>query len=68
MNDLVARKTVLETNALCVAVNYIQLALDAFRRCRTRRWWPTPTSSKPRSTSISMPAGSRWNTPGPATT
>jgi len=31
MNDLIARRTVLETNALCVAVNYIQLALDAFR-------------------------------------
>ena len=29
--DIVARRTVLETNALCVAVNYIQLALDAFR-------------------------------------
>jgi creatinine amidohydrolase len=31
MNDLIARRTVLETNALCVAVNYIALALDAFR-------------------------------------
>jgi creatinine amidohydrolase len=28
--DLVARRTVLETNALCVAVTYIQLALEAF--------------------------------------
>lgn len=32
--DLVARRTVLETNALCVAVNYIQLALDAFNEIR----------------------------------
>jgi creatinine amidohydrolase len=30
-NDIVARRTVLETHALCVAVNYIQLALEAFR-------------------------------------
>jgi creatinine amidohydrolase len=29
-NDIIARRTVLETNALCVAVNYIQLALEAF--------------------------------------
>lgn len=28
--DLVARRTVLETDALCAAVNYIPLALDAF--------------------------------------
>lgn len=30
-NEIVARRTVLETNALCVSVNYIQLALDAFK-------------------------------------
>jgi creatinine amidohydrolase len=30
LNDLVARKTVLGTNALCAAVNYFALALDAF--------------------------------------
>ena len=30
LNDLVARKTVLGTNALCSAVNYFALALDAF--------------------------------------
>jgi creatinine amidohydrolase/Fe(II)-dependent formamide hydrolase-like protein len=30
LNDLVARKTVLGTSALCAAVNYFALALDAF--------------------------------------
>ena len=30
--DLIARRTVLETEALCVAVNYIGLALDALLR------------------------------------
>jgi creatinine amidohydrolase len=30
LNDLVARKTVLGTKALCAAVNYFALALDAF--------------------------------------
>ena len=29
-NDIIARRTVLETNALCVAVNYINLALEDF--------------------------------------
>jgi len=32
--DLVARKTVLETESLCAAVNYYALALDAFERVR----------------------------------
>lgn len=32
--DIVARKTVLETNSLCAAVNYIPLALEAFERVR----------------------------------
>jgi len=32
--DLIARRTVLETDALCVAVNYIGLALDAFNEVK----------------------------------
>jgi creatinine amidohydrolase len=32
--DLVARKTVLETNSLCAAVNYISLAVEAFNKIK----------------------------------
>lgn len=32
--DLVARKTVLETNSLCAAVTYISLAIEAFEQVR----------------------------------
>ena len=32
--DLIARKTVLATNSLCAAVNYIPLALEAFEQVR----------------------------------
>jgi creatinine amidohydrolase len=35
--DLVARKTVLETDTLCAAVTYITLALEAFERVRDTR-------------------------------
>jgi creatinine amidohydrolase len=35
--DLVARKTVLETNSLCAAVTYIMLALEAFDQVRDTR-------------------------------
>jgi creatinine amidohydrolase len=34
LNDLVARRTVLETNSLCAAVNYITLAVEAFDKIK----------------------------------
>lgn len=34
LNDLVARRTVLETNSLCAAVNYITLAVEAFDKVK----------------------------------
>ena len=33
--DLVARKTVLETNSLCAAVNYFSLGVEAFNKVKT---------------------------------